>query len=85
MAHIKKYSRFVEEYIAGPEVKPATPTTKPGTRPGRPSPIRRDKPSVTPKPKAEETELPYATADEGAKKFIDLLDDKGEDVKKYVK
>lgn len=49
-----KYLKKFEAYSADPAVKPAPvkPGTKPGTRPSRPSPIRRDRPSVEPKPKA---------------------------------
>jgi len=82
MKFLKKFERFNEEFVA-PEVedndtktKPATPITKPGTRPGRPSPIRRDKPSVDPRPKAEVEDV--------AKRFIKLMKSKGEDIKKYV-
>lgn len=49
--------------MAEPAVKPKT---TPKTKPGAPSPIRRNKPSVTPKPKA--------TAEDVAKKFLDLID-----------
>lgn len=55
-----------EQIAAAPAVKPApaVPITKPGTKPGRPSPIRRDKPSVQPRPKASAEEL--------SKKLIDI-------------
>lgn len=50
----------IEEFLATkPQTAPAQPTTKPGTAPttrptpSRPSPIRRDKPSVEPAPKAK--------------------------------
>jgi hypothetical protein len=50
----------IEEFLATkPQTAPSQPTTKPGTAPGtkptpsRPSPIRRDKPSVDPAPKAK--------------------------------
>jgi hypothetical protein len=46
----------IEEFLATkPATKPAEPTTKPGTptKPQTPSPIRRDKPSVEPAPKAK--------------------------------
>lgn len=57
---------LVETTMAEPKTKPTTkPTTKPGTRPGRPSPIRRERPSVTPKPKA--------SAEDVAKRFLDLI------------
>ena len=64
MANLKRYNDFVNEG----EV--AQPTTKPTTKPGvgtpkrRKSPIRRDKPSVSPKPKA--------SAEEVAKKVLEL-------------
>lgn len=47
---INEYTETAEET----EVKPTTapPITKPGTQPGRPSPIRRVRPSVDPRPKA---------------------------------
>jgi hypothetical protein len=54
----------IEEYLASqPAVKPAQPTIKPGqpaTRPTPktpPSPIRRDKPSVEPEPKAKASNI----------------------------
>ena len=87
MRFLRRFEKFNEELVAGPEVKPApttkpaTPTTKPGTRPGRPSPIRRDKPSVEPDPKAE---LTKASAEDVVNRFISLLNDEGEDVEKYV-
>jgi len=50
----------IEEFLATkPQTAPSQPTTKPGTAPStkptpsRPSPIRRDKPSVDPSPKAK--------------------------------
>jgi len=53
---------------AQPTTKPGVkPGTKPGTKPGSPSPIRRERPSVTPKPKA--------SADDVAKKFMDLIEE----------
>jgi len=54
-----------------------TPDVKPGTRPGKPSPIRRDKPSVNPAPKA-------STPEEVVDRFVSLLNDRGEDIKKYI-
>ena len=51
--------------FAEPKTRPTTkPTTKPTTTPNRPTPFRRDKPSVIPKPKA--------SAEEVADKFIKL-------------
>jgi hypothetical protein len=51
MNYIKKFEdfSFAEAPTKEPIVKPATP----GTRPSRPTPIRRDKPAVTPAPKAK--------------------------------
>jgi len=60
---MKVYTK-IEEYLASqPAIKPAQPTIKPGqpaTRPtpkAPPSPIRRDKPSVEPEPKAKATDV----------------------------
>lgn len=61
MAIIKKFELFKEEFDAQPErstpSKPDEVITEPGrrttTKPMRPSPIRRDKPGVSPKPKME--------------------------------
>ena len=87
MRFLKRFEKFNEKFVdAGEEVKPARPTVKPdvkpGVKPGRPSPIRRDKPSVDPAPKAK---LPKATVEEVVNRFISLLNEEGEDVKKYVK
>lgn len=57
---LMKFNQFIKESIelAEPTVKPTVkPTTKPTTRPGRPSPFRRDKPSVIPKPKATDKQV----------------------------
>jgi len=87
MRFLKKFEKFNEEFVMGGqevETKPApttTPDVKPGTRPSRPSPIRRDKPSVNPNPKAE---LPTASVEDVVNRFVSLLNDKGEDIKKYV-
>jgi len=52
---VKKYKDFITENT---EVAPLVkPKTTPKTRPGRPSPIKRDQPSVNPKPKATAEEL----------------------------
>ncbi len=52
-----------EETKTKPAVKPGV---KPGTKPGAPSPIRRERPSVVPKPKA--------SAEDVAKRYLDLID-----------
>jgi hypothetical protein len=62
---IKSFKDFITEGSAQPMVQPRTrPTTTPSTKPGRPSPYRKDKPSVTPKPKAN--------AEKVAEKFLSL-------------
>jgi len=54
-----------------PEVKPGV---SPGTKPKFPSPIRRDKPSVSPHPKAEiETLMVTATEEDLVERFISEL------------
>lgn len=82
MRFLKKYEKFNEELVADTKTKPkVTPGVKPGTRPGRPSPIRRDKPSVDPKPKAN---LPKSSEEEVANRFIGLVEDEGDNIKKYI-
>jgi ankyrin repeat protein len=64
-----------EVKLANPQPSKPAPTKeptihpgKPGTKPSHPSPIRRERPSVTPGPKA--------TADEVAKKYMKLVGEK---------
>jgi hypothetical protein len=59
MSYIKKYQRFVEEFVMGTETKPATPITTPDT-PTRPRPTR---PGITPTetPSEEDAPLAYGT------------------------
>lgn len=71
MGKIKRFDQFINEDVelAQPSTKPITkPTTKPTEKPGptRPNPFRRDKPSVTPKPKASKKEK------EVVNKFLNL-------------
>jgi len=58
--------KLVREAItmAQPSTKPTIAPPKPKTAPGRPSPLRKDRPSVAPRPKA--------SAEEVAKKLSDL-------------
>lgn len=66
MKEIKNYIDFINEAVAEPTVKPRTsPTTTP-TPSRRNSPIKRNKPSVKPGPKAD------TTVDELAEKFLNL-------------
>jgi hypothetical protein len=88
MKFIKKFERFINEE-ADPSVAPSKPGVKPGVKPStkpsqpsRPSPIRRDKPSVSPDPKAK---LKKATAEAVAEKFIKELNHRGDSVKNYIK
>jgi hypothetical protein len=75
MKFIKKFELFKEELLASPKESPSRPSVRPGTspakRPGKPSPIRRDKPAVEPAPKANK-ELKTATIDEVIEKFAKL-------------
>lgn len=89
MKFIKKFEKFLEG-AAEPQVKPGRPDVKPDVKPGKPltrpqkpTPIRRDKPSVEPDPKAEVGKK--ASAEEVAERFIDLMVQGNEDVKKYAK
>jgi hypothetical protein len=84
MIFIKKFESFVNEE-ADPAIAPSKPVVKPATKPSqpsRPSPIRRDKPSVLPDPKAK---LKRASAEQVADKFIKELNHKGDTIKKYIK
>mgnify|MGYP006919531968 CR=1 FL=1 len=54
-----KYLKSFESHSANPDVAPAptkTPTKTPHKTPNRPSPLRRDRPSVEPAPKAKDRE-----------------------------
>lgn len=62
MGNIKSFNGFLKEgAIAQPTIKPIT---KPITKPSRPSPYRRNKPSVIPRPKASVEDI--------VKKFLNL-------------
>lgn len=90
MKFIKKFEKFLES-SGQPQVKPGRPDVKPDVKPGKPltkpdkpSPIRRDKPAVEPDPKAK-AKLDKASAEQVAERFVDLMVENGEDVKKYAK
>ena len=63
MAIIKKFELFKEEFDAQSQTSPSKPerevitepTRRTTTKPMRPSPIRRDKPGVSPDPKMKTT------------------------------
>lgn len=88
MKYLKKYNMFLEfvQAASAPSTSPSQPSTtpdinpgKPGKAPSRPSPVRRDKPSVDPAPKAEKS-----TAEEVAEKFISLANARRIDFKKEL-
>ena len=60
MSYIKKYQRFVEEFVMDTETKPSTPITTPDT-PTRPRPTR---PGITPTEVPSEEDAPLAAAKE---------------------
>ncbi len=73
-----KYLKTFEAHAADPAVKPApvTPDTKPREKPNRPSPLRRDRPSVEPAPKADREKeklkkryKPTATAEQVVQRY----------------
>jgi hypothetical protein len=89
MRFIKNFEKFLESVeAADPIVDPGKTKTKPTVKPikpGAPSPIRRDKPSVDPKPKAfTDKEKKLATFDDVAERFINLMKERGEDIKKFI-
>lgn len=83
MRFLKKFENFINEEAApAPEKAPSRPSTspepgikepgtKPGQRPNRPSPIRRDKPGVRPSPK-----LKKASEEDIIEKFALLTNQK---------
>lgn len=80
MRFIKKFEKFLEGAVE-PQVDPGKTKVKPGkpeVKPGRPSPIPGKNPSPVPLPAK-------ASADEAAERFIDLMVQNNEDVKKYAK
>lgn len=95
MNFIKKFEEFKFDNLneggaaapapapAKPGKAPSTTPAKPGTapsRPGKPSPIRRDKPAVDPAPKAgrdeDEDEMPTASINDVIKKYAKLTNQK---------
>jgi hypothetical protein len=58
MKHLMKFERFMADTQTKPDVKPDVRPSVP-----KPSPIRRDRPSVSPRPKAK-MKLKTATVDE---------------------
>ncbi len=86
MKFIKKFESFLsEEFVAAePEVKPARPEVIPDIeeRPSAPSIIPDEQQSDLPSP--AKAELPTATAEDVASRFIELVNKSGDDIKKYV-
>lgn len=80
MRFVKKYEAFLS---AEPAVKPSKPKVepKPGERPKAPSIMPGEQQSPVPAPaKAMKT----ATAEDVAQRFIELINQSGDDIKKYV-
>lgn len=77
MKLIKKFEEFVYGGSAEPSTSPsesptiAPPKTAPDKKPGKVSPIRRDKPAVQPDPKAEK-KLKTSKVEEVIEKFAKL-------------
>lgn len=78
MKYLKKFDKFNEAMMSEPEVapepttRPGKPSTNPNTEPNKkPSPIRRDKPAVTPEPKALR-KLKKATAEDVIDRYNEL-------------
>lgn len=65
MKFIKKFEDF--KLTESTEVAPAKPKVKPNVKPSRPSPIRKDEPSVKPDPKAKK-----ASAEEVVARYKEL-------------
>jgi hypothetical protein len=81
---MKIYSS-INEFLANPPKPNVRPEVKPGISPGTkpkfPSPIRRDKPSVKPDPKAEiETLMVTATEEDLIERFISELRTQGREI-----
>jgi len=83
MKFIKKFESFINEAeVLEPKIKPSTRPAEPSTTPrekpgGRPNPIRRERISPVPAPAK-------ASSEDVVKKFIDLMNETDEDIKKYV-
>jgi hypothetical protein len=69
-----KYLNNFKKFFESGEQAPVKPTIKPGVMPKPVKPGKIVRPSVDPAPKAEDV----------AKRFIELMNKKGEDVKKYL-
>lgn len=82
MRYIKKF----ESFISGPEIeiKPETPVVKPeiDKRPAPPSIIPDEQQSDMPAPAKAQLEM--ATAEDVVVRFIELINQSGDDIKKYV-
>jgi len=79
MSFIKKYQRFLEDMTSTPvrpDVSPGTIEKPDTTTPSKPSPFKRNRPSVEPATKA--------TAEDVVNRFIDLMEDSNEDIQNYI-
>jgi len=87
MKFVKKFKSFLE---GATEVAPVKPKEKEKekerTRPSKPGgiPSQDPRPGIAPDPTRAEKKKDKATAEEVAEKFINLMSENGEDLKKYV-
>ena len=85
MKYVKKFESFVSEKLVmnqpAPTKREVLPgiTEKPGVMPSPPSPIKKDRTSPVPAP----AKMVKATAMEVAERFIELVNQSGDDIKKY--
>jgi hypothetical protein len=86
MKYVKKFEKFVSEKLVmnqpAPTKREVLPgiTEKPGTMPATPTPIKKDRTSPVPAP----AKMVKATAMEVAERFIELVNQSGDDIKKYA-
>ena len=85
MKFVKKFKAFLE---GATEVAPVKPKEKEKerTRPSKPGgiPSQDPRPGIAPDPTRAEKKKDKATAEEVAERFINLMVENGEDLKKYV-
>ena len=87
MKYVKKFESFVSEKLVmnqpAPTKREVLPgiTEKPGTMPSTPTPIKKDRTSPVPAPAKA---MKKATAMDVAERFIELINQSGDDIKKYT-
>ena len=80
MSYIKKYQRFVEEFVMDTETKPSTPITTPDT-PTRPRPTR---PGITPTEIPSEEDAPLAYGQKVIDRFESVYNNASDEDKKEI-